>query len=55
MTTQRDLDRDFRAYSTSRPSAGHPTDCSNAALAGIESTGSGRACSSPIGGGRGSW
>ena len=55
MTTQRDLDRDLDAYFDGAASAGHPTDCWMPRWQGSNRPGSGRACSSPIGGGRGGW
>ena len=56
MTTQRDLDRDLGAYfDRRRPSAGHPDGCWMPRWQGLSRPGSGRACWSPTGGGRGGW
>ena len=55
MTTQRDLDPRPRRLFDGRSVSRAPDGLLDAALAGIEKPGSGRACSSPTGGGRGGW
>ena len=56
MTTQRDLDRDLGADFDARSISRAPDGLLDAALGWRSSRhGSGRACSSPTGGGRGGW